>query len=194
MGYYVDLESQKKVVYCKQRDMRRRFLISFESFRETRQMGQSEIYRQSYSPNQLNDKTEKRIILLYTSGQSVESIAKEVGRARHRVVHLLQTKGLFGNGQTVLEEPQQEPLAVEEPKELPAYESEPEIARPAKTPRRVRSSQKASDKPESLATVEKPHRWSPPVLDALCKVAVESNLYPGKSLEEVRQMVSVLNH
>jgi transposase-like protein len=156
-------------------------------------MRHSEIYRQSYSPNQLNDKTEKRIILLYTSGQSVESIAREVGRARHRVVHLLQTKGLFGNGSAEHELPR-ETLTVEEPKEFPVNESAPEIARPAKPPRRVRSPQKASDKPEPLASVEKPHRWSPPVLDALCKVAVESNLYPGKSIEEVRQMVSDLNH
>ena len=35
--------------------------------------------------------------MLYTNGQSIESITREVGRARYLVVHVLQSKGVFGN-------------------------------------------------------------------------------------------------
>lgn len=39
----------------------------------------------------------QRVARLYSSGQSIESIGKEVGRARHFIVHVLQSKGLYGN-------------------------------------------------------------------------------------------------
>lgn len=152
-------------------------------------------YRQNYSSNtnQLNDKTEKRIVMLYTSGQSVDAIAREVGRARHRVVHLLQTKGVFGKGQTKRDELEDEALPVDEPKEeLAAAGSELEIAveKPAASRRRVKTPRKAPVKPATVvSTVEKTDRWSPPVVDALCKVAMQSNLYPGKSVDEVRELV-----
>jgi hypothetical protein len=170
--------------------------VNFKSFKETRQMRQSELHhRQSYSSStsQLNDKTEKRIVTLYTSGQSVDSIAREVGRARHRVVHLLQTKGVFGNGQTRRKEPEGESIPVDDPTEdLSAAGSEPEIAvqKPATSRRRAKAPRKASVSLTDVpSAIEKTDRWSPPVVDALCKVAVQSNLYPGKSVDEVREIV-----
>ena len=48
----------------------------------------------------MTEDTEQRIVRLYTCGQSIESITKEVGRARHLVVHILQSKGVFANRRT----------------------------------------------------------------------------------------------
>ena len=153
----------------------------------------------------LNDEAEKRIVMLYTSGTSIDSIAREVGRARHRVVHILQTKGVFGNSPTECKDPKDEtPIIVEEQiveeqkEELTAREPETEIAVERPSRRRVRkpeSSDKAAVQPASVPpVVEKPHnRWSDPVVDALCKIAIQSNIYPGKSLEEVRKLVSDSN-
>ncbi|MDR3568016.1 MAG: hypothetical protein P4L43_08320 [Syntrophobacteraceae bacterium] len=64
----------------------------------------------------MNEDTEQRIVALYTGGQSIESITREVGRARYLVVHVLQSKGVFGNRQIEpdCEEPLTEPVAVED--------------------------------------------------------------------------------
>ena len=48
----------------------------------------------------LNEGIEQRIVMLYTGGQSIDFVTKEVGRARHVVVHVLQFKGVFGNRRT----------------------------------------------------------------------------------------------
>jgi hypothetical protein len=45
----------------------------------------------------VSEDTVQRIVRLYSGGQSIESITKEVSRARHVVVHVLQSKGVFGN-------------------------------------------------------------------------------------------------
>lgn len=72
----------------------------------------------------LNDDMEKRIVMLYTNGESVESITKEVGRARHRIVHILQARGLLANSQPGLrcKEPEDKLFASEELKEEPTIE------------------------------------------------------------------------
>ena len=79
----------------------------------------------------MNEGTQQRIVMLYTDGQSIESITKEVGRARHLVVHVLQSKGVFGNRRT---EPDHEESRTESPvvaelnEELVNEEREPETS------------------------------------------------------------------
>jgi hypothetical protein len=167
----------------------------------------------------LNDDTEERIVMLYTSGQSVEAITREVGRARHRVVHTLQTRGVFGINQkeSIQEEPKSESLPVEVLEEAPAIEevepkplavegAGPEIAieetcehpkpeRESELPRKLKPI--ATGIPRSAPPpVEEPQvsgRWLPLVADALCEVIMRLNLYPGMSPEEVHKMVSGWN-
>jgi hypothetical protein len=167
----------------------------------------------------LNDDTAERIVMLYTGGQSVESITREVGRARHVVVHILQAKGVFGIKQkeTIREEPKSAALPVEEPTEAPAVEeiepkpivfegSGPEIAveetyekpkLPTKpeSPRKLKPIAVGIPSPEPPDVEEPRHteRWLPLVVDALCKVILRFNLYPGMSPEEVQEMVSGWN-
>jgi len=174
---------------------------------------------QSKPSGSLNDDTEERIVLLYTSGQSVESITREVGRARHRIVHILQARGVFGNSQTESDckEPKHESLTVEEPKEELTLEEwrpkpptvkglGPEIAteEPSRKPKRSRKSESpqklkfmATEKPRpARPAVEEPpypDRWSPLLVETLCKVIMQLNLYPGMSLEEVHKMISDSN-
>jgi hypothetical protein len=47
----------------------------------------------------LNEEMEQRIVMLHASGQSVASITREVGRARHLIVHILQSRGVFASSQ-----------------------------------------------------------------------------------------------
>jgi hypothetical protein len=119
-------------------------------------MRQSEIhYRQNdclprFLTNQpsLDNETEKRIVMLYTSGQSIESITREVCRARHRVVHILQARGIFGISQTVGEESGNELSILEErQEEFPGTGSGPESAseKPCKKLiRRAKTTRKAT--------------------------------------------------
>lgn len=67
----------------------------------------------------------ERIVALYESGHSIESIARETGRARHFVVHLLQSRGIFGNRPVAVENPVavEETVAVEEPSAVEAVEA-----------------------------------------------------------------------
>ena len=183
----------------------------------------------SYSPrhrtnqpmprSSLNDQIEERIVMLYTSGQSVEAIIREVGRARHLVVHILQARGVFGIKQkeAIREEPKSESLTVEELTEVPAIEdleskplavegSGPEIAveetceKPKlpsepELPRQLKPIAVEEPRPAPPA-VEEPRytgRWLPPVVDALCKVIMQLNLYPGMRHEAVHKMVSGWN-
>jgi hypothetical protein len=208
--------------------------LSNQPFNESEQMKRSELdyrkhlngpdstRRRTNQPNpsgSLNDDTEERIVLLYTSGQSVESITREVGRARHRIVHILQARGVFGNSQTGAncEEPKSESLTVEEPKEELTIEERrpkpptvkelgPEIPteEPARKPKRPRKSEspqnlksmateKARPAPPGLPKPDCPDRWSPLVLESLCKVIMQLDLYPGMNLEEVHTMLSDWN-
>jgi len=177
--------------------------VQINNSKETGQMKQSEVhYRQNdnspgFRTNQpsLNDKTEQRIVMLYTSGQSIELITREVRRARHRVVHILQASGVFGTCQTEREKCGIEsPIVEKQEEEFPVTGSGPEIPteRPSKRLiRRAKSPRKATEEPvPTPPAVEKPHTpLSPAALDALCKVAMQSNLHPGKSLAEVRKTV-----
>jgi hypothetical protein len=164
----------------------------------------------------MNEGTEQRIVMLYTCGQSIESITKDVGRARHIVVHVLQSKGVFGNrrAEPDREESRTESPLVEElkaesvneewkPKPLAVKESEPESVveeppRKAKPLRKSKSPGKLTSIP-AVKTRSKPSRaektpvasgWSPLVLDALYKVVGQHDLNPDMGLEEVQKMAS----
>ena len=161
----------------------------------------------------LNEGIEQRIVMLYTCGQSIESITKEVGRARHLVVHILQSKGVFGNRRT---EPDHEesktesPVVAELKEELVNAEREPEtfavkgsepesvveeplwkakLLRKSKLPGKLRSSAKTKSKPPGAEKPPVTNRWSPLVLDALCKVIGQHEINPDISLEDVQKMV-----
>jgi hypothetical protein len=166
----------------------------------------------------LNDEMEKRIVMLYTSGESVESITKVVGRARHRIVHILQARGLLTNSQPAIpcKESEDKMSTVQEPEEEPTIEErKPEelaVERPGasitgeeppgkpvhlgESPPKMKSMVIEKPAPTSHAGEKPQHqvRWSPPVVDALCKVIMQHNLCPGMSLEEVHKMVSDSNH
>jgi hypothetical protein len=165
----------------------------------------------------LNEDMEKRIVILYTNGESVESITKVVGRARHRIVHILQARGLLTNSQPGRrckepedklpdsEESKEQPTNKEQKAEQPALnrpEAETVGTVPARKSVRPGESHRKSktiaiDKPATTPHAgEKPQhtdRWSLPVVDALCKVIMQHNLYPGMSSEEVHKMVSNWN-
>jgi hypothetical protein len=165
----------------------------------------------------LNEDTTQRILTLYTSGQSVESITREVGRARHLIVHLLQSRGVFGNCglEPVREEPKVESPPVEELKEELFIEQrklgpvadkgpEPKIkveAAPRKTTRIRKSKSPAQLKSVIIENPKvKPHaaekapvtgRWSPQVVDALLKVVAQSEIDPEMSIGEGVQFTDV---
>jgi hypothetical protein len=167
----------------------------------------------------VNDDTENRIVMLYNSGQSIEAVTREVGRARHLIVHILQTRGVFGNRQPepigeesrnellavedikeelVIEEPNPAPLAVNRPGHEIDVEEPPRkvksVRRP-KSPEPLKSvtAEKPRPKPPAVNKTQHTGRWSPLVVDALCKVATQLDLNPGMSLEEVHKMVSESN-
>ena len=112
----------------------------------------------------MTGETEQRIVTLYAGGHSIESITKEVGRARHVVVHMLQTKGVFGNRPT---EQREESMSTEHPKEEP--ESEAQIA--AGKPAAAKALRKLTTRKPKATKVQLPEakktpvtgRWSPPV-------------------------------
>ena len=75
------------------------------------QMKEQELYyrkprNESFSPQHrtkpptawgtLNGDLQDRVVMLYTSGQSIEAISREISKARHFVVHVLQSRGIFG--------------------------------------------------------------------------------------------------
>jgi hypothetical protein len=164
----------------------------------------------------LNAEAEERIVMLYASGQSIETITREVGRARHLIVHLLQSRGVFGKRRTepVREEPWIGSVAAEEQKKTIAVkeleldpvaveESEPEIAieKPSRKVTRLRKSkapvqlksvivEKPKVKPPVAEKVPVTDRWSPQVVDALFKVAAQSEIDPEMSIGEVKRIVS----
>lgn len=126
----------------------------------------------------------ERIVALYEGGNSIESIARETGRARHFIVHLLQSRGIFGNRPVAVEKPAavEETEAVEEASavevvavieeavEKPAVEPKPEPApvqaeaesaaggRPVKT---VRLRKPRAPKAEKASPVEAPEPAEP---------------------------------
>jgi hypothetical protein len=165
----------------------------------------------------LNDDMEKRIVILYSNGESVESITKVVGRARHRIVHILQARGFLTNSQPGprCKEPEDKLPASEELKEQPTDEErkpgqpvlkkletetvgtvragKPE--RPGESPRKSKAMaiEKPAPTPHAGEKPQHTDRWSPPVVNALCKVIMQHNLYPGMSREDVHKMVSNWN-
>ncbi|MDR3557089.1 MAG: hypothetical protein P4L55_20225 [Syntrophobacteraceae bacterium] len=164
----------------------------------------------------LNEDTEQRIVTLYTSGQSIESITKEVGRARYLVVHVLQSRGVFGNRPTELdcEEPWTEPVAVEDmtqesvvkeraPELIAVNGPESEIAtkeppkkakrvRKSKSPEQLKSSpaEKPIPKPATPENSSTAGRWSPLLVDALYELVAGHDINTGMTLEDVKKMVS----
>ena len=185
------------------------------------QKPRNESFQPRYRTNQpkawgsMNEDTEQRIMMLYTYGQSIESITKEVGRARHLVVHVLHSKGVFGKRRTESdrEESRTESPVVEElkdelvneerkPETLAVKGSEPESAveepprktkplRKSKSPGKLRSMSAAKTRPKPSGAEKTPvtSRWSPVVVDALCKVVGQHDLNPDMSLEDVQKMV-----
>ena len=140
----------------------------------------------------MNGDTEQRILRLYNSGQSIDSITKEVGRARHVVVHVLQSKGVYGNGSTTTAQEESRPGApIEEPKEEPELKAESVDTPTSKSLGKPKSPKNpgASAKPQPAVAPKTPvaDRLSPPVLDALCQVAGQHDL-SDMSLEEVRKL------
>jgi hypothetical protein len=157
--------------------------------------------------------TEQRIMTLYTCGQSIESITKEVGRARHLIVHVLQSKGVFGSRRTepdreesrtespVVEELKQETVNEKrKPETLAAKGSEPERfveeppikakpLRKSKSSAKLRSNAKTRPKPSGAEKTPVTSQWSPLVLDALHKVVGQHDLNSDMSLEDVEKMV-----
>jgi len=112
----------------------------------------------------MNGDTEQRIVTLYTRGHSIESITKEVGRARHVVVHVLQSKGVFGNRPT---EQREESISTEHPKEGP----ESEVSMGAVKPAAAKALRKLTTRKPKATKVQLPEakktpvtgRWYPPV-------------------------------
>jgi hypothetical protein len=164
----------------------------------------------------LNEDTEQRIVTLYTSGQSIESITKEVGRARYLVVHVLQSRGVFGNRPTEpdCEEPGTGPVAVEDmteelvvkeqaPESVAVSGPESEIAakepprkvkrvRKLKPPEQLQSSpaEKPTPEPATPENSSTAGRWSPLLVDALYQLVAQQDIDTGITLEEVKKMVS----
>ena len=164
----------------------------------------------------LKEDIEQRIVMLYTNGQSIESITREVGRARYLIVHVLQARGVFGNCRTEPdhEESRIESIVVEDVKKEPVTEKrKPEsiavkgrksqlaVEEPPRKVKRIRKT-KSSEQLMSL-TFEKPipkpaglekssvkDRWSPLLVDVLCKVVTQHDLNTGMTLEDVQKMVS----
>lgn len=163
----------------------------------------------------MNEDTEQRIVMLYTCGQSIESITKQVGRARHLVVHVLQSKGVFGNHGTepdreesrvespvaeeqkeelVDEERKPEMLAIKGPEPESVVEEPPRKAKPlrkSKSPAKLRSMPAAKTRPKPSGAEKTPvtSRWSPLVLDALYKFVEQHDLNLDMSLADVQKMV-----
>ena len=161
----------------------------------------------------MTEDTEQRIVRLYTCGQSIESITKEVGRARHLVVHILQSKGVFANRRTetdrgesrtelpVVEELKEKLVNEERNPETPAVKgSKPESVveeppiktkplRKSKSAGKLRSNPKTRPKSSGAEKTPVTGRWSPLVLDALLKVVGQNDFNSDMSLEDVQKMV-----
>ncbi len=167
----------------------------------------------------LNEDTEQLIVALYTGGQSIESITREVGRARHLVVHVLQSRGVFGNRRTGpdFEEPRIESVVVEDIKDIKekfvieernqesiavnGLGSEIATKEPPGKVKRFRKSkssgqfkslpaEKPIPKPSTLENPSVAGRWSPLLVDALYKIVTRHDLDTGMTLEDVQKMVS----
>ncbi len=172
---------------------------------------------QPQAPRSLKEDTEQRIVALYASGQSIESITKEVGRARYLVVHVLQSKGVFGNrrAEPDYEEPWTEPVAVEDnmteehvikerdldliavngPGSEIATKVPPKKAkrvRKSKSPEQLKSSpaEKPMCKPATPENSSIADGWSPLLVDALYELVARHDIDIGMTLEDVQKMVS----
>ncbi len=172
----------------------------------------SEHFQPGYRTNQpspsrsLNEASEERIVTLYTSGHSIESITREVGRARHLVVHTLQSKGIFGSRRPALhaEELDSERKSDPVPDKRANQAVERAAAPPKKTTRARKPKspnqldavidEKATAKTPSTERTSSTQRWSPQVVNAMIRVASESGLSLGLSVEEVKRLASGSGH
>lgn len=160
---------------------------SVENYRKPRNDSFQPGYRNSQPQAQrpLKEDTEQRIVTLYTSGQSIESITKEVGRARYLVVHVLQSRGVFANRLTEpdYEAPRSESVVVEgtvvvecmddvkeelvakelEPELIAVTGPDPEIAanEPPRRAKRIRKT-KSPEQLKSLPTENPMHKAAAP--------------------------------
>ncbi len=157
-----------------------------------------------------NPNIEERILSLYAEGMSVESITREVGRARHLVVHVLQSRGVFRTtpSEPVPGEPEAKGEPLTSPDAVTPIEEDPmasaavapkDAAPPAVTrPRRFRASEGRPTKPQTQADPK--HRdvprkpegdaWSPQVVEALFEVVTKGEIDSGMSMDEVRRLVT----
>lgn len=164
----------------------------------------------------LHEDTEQRILTLYESGWSIELIARELRRGRHLIVHILQSKGVFGKRRSgpapedsrgaagAAEVRQEDPVVHEASPESTALEgAEPAAevqgeSQDRKTVRRARLTGKPNSagvddeapKPSKPRKSKKSGPWSPQVVEALLKVVAERELDSGMSFQEVRKLVS----
>ncbi|MCE5242438.1 MAG: hypothetical protein ABFD98_00400 [Syntrophobacteraceae bacterium] len=146
----------------------------------------------------------ERIVALYESGHSIESISRETGRARHFVVHLLQSRGIFGNrpvtventaaveetavveepsaveAPAVVEEAAEEPAAVERKPEPAVVQAEAESAAEERPVKKVRLRKPRTPKAEKALPVESPEPAAP-----------ESSEQGGWSPELVEALIKV---
>lgn len=144
--------------------------------------------------------------MLYTSGHSIESIIREVGRARHVVVHTLQSRGVFGNRRPDLHalelpsERKSDPVPDERANQAAegaaALPEETAQARKAKSPRRRKTliEEETTAKTASTEGASDTQRWSPQVVSAMIQFASESGLSLGLSVEEVKRLTSGAGH
>ncbi len=154
---------------------------------------------------------EQKIVTLYKNGQSIEAITREVGRARHLVVHILHSTGVFGTVQTTPSRDAEGSIAIPEHESVPeAPQSDPSdavIPRPevklhkaTSTVKRIRRSKPlesstvpapaaAASAPPASPTARTTGKWSPLVVDALYKVVTQLETDSGMSVEELQRMV-----
>lgn len=161
---------------------------------------------QPQAPHSLKEDTEQRIVSLYTGGQSIESITREVGRARYLVVHVLQSRGVFGNRRAESDNVEPEPVAVAdkteervpEPIAVSGPKSENATKEPSPKAKRVRKP-KSTEQLKSLpaekpmlkpATPQNSGGWSPLLVEALYNLVSRKDIDTGMTLEDVRKMVS----
>ncbi len=154
---------------------------------------------------------EQKIVTLYKNGQSIEAITRELGRARHLVVHVLHSTGVFGTVPTTPSHESGGSIAIPEHESFPEInQSDPSdavIPRPevklnkaGSTAKRIRRSKplERSMDPAPAVTASAPPaspaarttgKWSPLVVDALFKVVTQLETDSGISVDELQRMV-----
>lgn len=173
---------------------------------------------QSHQPHprgSANADIEARIVALYTDGMSIESITREVGRARHLVVHVLHSRGVFRTGPSLPDwmEPVPESVAspssdggepLDEESTGSAVEAQATVvsrdagSATAARPRRFKASKTRGPRADANADPGRPigaqkpaaESWSPQVVDALFEVVTQVGSDAGLSMDDVHRLVS----